>query len=188
PEKMAGIVATAARAVMLAPFEAGTSAIGQFELFTDGDRIRAMLDIASRFGRESGLASLTRGALEAPSAEETDAQQELRHARALTAAFRCEAACSIVEAVLSVIPESTEQAAEVLDALDALLCSTGGNDPDALMTAVDPDFHRTLSIARAAATRFLRETSLALPGISVYEVPADTNLLLLTQELLGNAS
>ena len=100
---MAGIVATAARAVMLAPFEAGTSAIGQFELFTDGDRIRAMLDIASRFGRESGLASLTRGALEAPSAEETDAQQELRQARALTAAFRCEAACSIVEAVLSVM-------------------------------------------------------------------------------------
>src|SRR5690606_13303963 len=67
PEKVAGAIATAARVVMLAPFEVNASAIGQFELFTDGDRIRAMLDIASRFGRESGLEALVRGALVAPS-------------------------------------------------------------------------------------------------------------------------
>lgn len=189
PVRIAASFATATRVVMMAPFEVRAASFGAFEFFSDGDRIRAMLDIARRVGRESSLEALVRGALVPPIdiATEADSQAQLRHARAITGAMRCEAACALIEAVLSVIPESREQATEVLDVLDLLLWSTGGNDPDALITAVDPDFQRALSVARAGATRFLRETSIALPSISTYVAEADTDAISLAQRLLGDA-
>lgn len=190
PDKIAGVIATTTGVVMLAPFETAATSFGTFAFFTEGDRIRAMLDIAQRLVRENALVDLVRGGLVPPSAGVIEAPEEtqLRHARAITGVMRCEAACSLIEAVLSVIPESREQAAEVIRALDYLLWSTGGNDPDALMTAVAPDLQRALRGARAAAVKFLRETSIALPSISVHVVDADTDAMRLAQRLLGDAS
>ena len=149
-----------------------------------------MLGIAGRFVRldEIDLEPLTEQALSGePSDADTDAQAIARNAQALTACLRAEAAAAIVEAVLVTKPDSTTQAADILERVNQLMLGEVDGDPDALLFAVDADSLVALSDLRAALTRYLASLT-SLPTIETYEVPAQTNAIMLAQLLLGDAT
>lgn len=190
PLELFASIASTVRGVVKAPFVVSTTAETTYAALSDGDRILAMLGIAGRFVRldEIDLEPLTEQALSGePSDADTDAQAIARNAQALTACLRAEAAAAIVEAVLVTKPDSTTQAADILERVNQLMLGEVDGDPDALLFAVDADSLVALSDLRAALTRYLASLT-SLPTIETYEVPARTNAIMLAQLLLGDAT
>lgn len=184
-------LASTTRGVLRAPLTLQASAANALTSLSSGWRLDQMLNIAGRFVRidETGLEELAPRALasDLPSSD-TDAAATIRNGQAITAALRCEAAASLLEAIVETKPESKAQARAILAMINQLLHGQSDGDPDATLYAVDAESFVSLSDLRAAANRYVGSQLVALPEIETYEVPVETNAVLLAHLLLGDAT
>ncbi len=174
--------------VIDSPMKGASSIESAYGELTNGQRIDRMLAIARRFASpESGLEPLTSGIMNA-APPTTIAAIQTRNAQTITIAVRVRAVASIVDTIASTKPDSTAQALAVRGAVENLLIGASDGDPDSLLYAADAETFAALSDLRATCARLLNDLALELPSVATYEVPSETNALVLAQKLLGDAS